>query len=245
MKIGQTVTRDDPAYTGQAAYRPHLLAVYDWLVLRFTFRWAWKCPKQHILSLYNRCVRKRHVDVGVGTGFFLEKCHFSVPQPEILLIDANVNSLTVASKRLQRFNPQTLKADILKPIHFTDQRFGSAAVCSLLHCLPGPIIMKATQVFQHLKPLLSEDAVLFGNTILGKGVEHTRYARFVLFMGNRRGIFNNYSDDLEGLERALETCFKYYKTWMRGSIALFIASDNHQVFTSCIDSGSFNKCSSV
>ena len=55
-------------------------------------------------------VGARHLDVGVGTGWFLDHCRWPVESPKITLLDLNENSLAVASKRIRRHAPATMQA---------------------------------------------------------------------------------------------------------------------------------------
>jgi hypothetical protein len=59
---------------GHAIYTPALLAFYDVLVLQLSCRFAWGCPPAEILAVYERHIGARHLDVGVSTGFFLDRC---------------------------------------------------------------------------------------------------------------------------------------------------------------------------
>ena len=101
---------------GAAANTKATLAVYDLFVLRFSNSFIWKCPSRLLLDLYDRLVSDRHLDVGVGTGYFLDKCRFPVAVPSIALLDLNANSLQVTAKRLERYKPSCHQADVLKPI---------------------------------------------------------------------------------------------------------------------------------
>ena len=61
---------------GHAVYTKRMLSVYDFVVLVISNRLIWKCPSRRILELYNRHVTGNHLDVGVGTGYFLARCRF-------------------------------------------------------------------------------------------------------------------------------------------------------------------------
>jgi hypothetical protein len=64
----------DQVLAGQALYTRPMLAVYDLAVLGLACRCLWGCPARHILELYDRSVSANHLDVGVGTGYFLDRC---------------------------------------------------------------------------------------------------------------------------------------------------------------------------
>src|SRR5436309_895986 len=89
---------------GQAVYSPFTLAAYDLVVLRLTNRFIWQCPSSRLLEHYNRNVSGEHLDVGVGTGYFVDKCRFPVPDPHITLFDLNSSSLSRTAQRIQRFH---------------------------------------------------------------------------------------------------------------------------------------------
>ena len=56
------------------AYTPRWLALYDAVILGLSCSLVWKCSRRHMLELYNRNVGTPHVDIGVGTGYFLDHC---------------------------------------------------------------------------------------------------------------------------------------------------------------------------
>ena len=65
--------RDDPAYKGQRDYTRLLLNAYDPVVLGPVARFVWHCPTTSLLERYRQHIRSRHLDVGPGTGYFLER----------------------------------------------------------------------------------------------------------------------------------------------------------------------------
>ena len=100
---------------GQAVYSRAVLAVYDVGVLWFSNRFVWRCPSRHMRALYDRHAGARHLDVGVGTGYFLDHCRFPSPDPQITLLDLNENSLAAAAKRIRRYSPQAVRGNVLEP----------------------------------------------------------------------------------------------------------------------------------
>ena len=68
---------------GQAIYTKWFLSTYDFFVLGFFCRFVWKCPSHHILGLYGRYVSANHLDIGAGTGYFLDRCKFPVAGPRL------------------------------------------------------------------------------------------------------------------------------------------------------------------
>jgi SAM-dependent methyltransferase len=175
-----------------------------------------------MLELYNRHVGTPHLDIGVGTGYFLDHCHFTVDSPEITLLDLSEACLSKAAARLERYSPRVVKANALEPLDFGTVRFASVALNGVLHCLPATPQAKAA-VFQNVKPFLADGGVVFGSTILGSGVQHGWVARKALGLYNREGVFTNLADSLDGLERTLANEFAEPHIEVRGSFALFTA----------------------
>jgi hypothetical protein len=212
---------DDSGVAGAAIYTKAVLSVYDLYVLGFSNTFAWRCPSRLILEFYNEHISGKHLDVGVGTGYFLDKCKFPSPNPTIALADLNVNSLQATAKRLERYNPTIHQANVLEPLRLSPAGFDSIALNYLLHCLPGNILSKGA-VFGHLKPLLSnKGGVIFGTTILGKGVKHNFLAQTLMRTYNSKGIFGNSGDNEADLESVLKDHFRDYSTHIVGCVAFF------------------------
>ncbi len=217
-----TVEKANPAYAGQAIYTRSFLAVYDAVVYGFNSPVLWRCPKARFVELYDAHVSARHLDIGVGTGRLLDECRFPVPTPEITLMDLNRNSLQAASRRLVRYAPRTHQANVLEPWGLAPGSFDSVGMSHLLHCLPGAIPEKAI-VFEHARTALAPGGVLFGATILGRGVKHTRLAGLALRANNRQGVLSNLNDSLEDLDAGLARSFASHEIRVQGAVALFTA----------------------
>jgi hypothetical protein len=206
-----------------AVYSGFVLAVYDLEVLGFELPVVFKCPSRRILELYDRHASDTHLDVGVGTGYFLDRCRFPVERPEIHLLDLNPNCLERTSRRIRRYRPVAHLANVLEPIRETLPRFGSIGASNLLHCVPGTMRDKA-QIFRNLKPLLREGGVLFGATVLGRGVDGVgALYRATNRLYNRKKVFSNLDDGAEDLERALATSFASHSVTVVGAMAIFTA----------------------
>jgi len=216
------MTEDNKALSGQAVYTPLVLRAYDWYVLGLSNRLIWRCPTPVLRELYDRNVSARHIDIGVGTGYFLDKARWPVAKPSIALVDLNSNSLAAAARRIRRYAPETVRANALEPLPLAGQ-FRSAGLCYLLHCLPGSIPQKAI-VFDHVGHRLAPGARVFGATILQGHAPRSRAAQALMDLYNRKGIFSNAADTIEDLEDALRARFTAVKIEMKGSVALFQAA---------------------
>lgn len=205
---------------GQAVYSKRTLAAYDFVVLGLSNRFVWKCPTQGLEEHYNRHVTANHLDVGVGTGYFLDRCRFPSPTPRVALMDLNSDVLAFASQRIARYKPETYRRNVLEPISIDTERFDSVGTNYLLHCIPGSIESKSV-AFDHLKALMKPNAVLFGSTLLQGGVPRSWFAKRLMDAYNKKGIFSNEHDDLEGLKRALTRRFREVSVQVVGCAALF------------------------
>jgi SAM-dependent methyltransferase len=213
--------RDDPAYRGQREYTRLLLNLYDPLVLGPIARYVWRCPTTGLLERYRRHVRDRHLDVGPGTGYFLERS--GLPEgSQVTILDPNRNVLRHVSRRLRSLDVTAVEADVLKPLP-VDGPFDSAALHLVLHCLPGPLARKATAV-ANVAAVLAPTGVLFGASVIGRSGHHSRAARGMLSAFNRQGGFDNLDDTEDGLRDILGASFERVELEIIGSAAVFAAT---------------------
>lgn len=216
-----SMDRDDPAYRGQSDYTRALLSVYDLWVLGVAARFIWRCPTPRLLDEYRRHIRDRHLDVGPGTGYFIDRS--GLPDgSQVTVLDPNPNVLHVASRRLRRLDVTAVDADVLKPLP-VDGPFDSAALHLVIHCLPGPISRKAAAVAD-IAAVLAPTGVFFGATVLGTSGRHTWLSRRVLDLFNWRGAFDNLGDSEEGLRTILAASFDRVELHIVGSVAIFSAT---------------------
>jgi len=213
--------RDDPAYEGQREYTPLFLKIYDPLILGVFTPLVWRCPTTRLVEGYRRHLGRRHLDVGPGTGYFLERAGMRDGSP-VTLLDPNRHVLEHASRRLHRLDVTTIEADVCKPLPVSGP-FDSAALNGVLHCLPGPLPRKAAAVV-NVGAVLSPTGVLFGASILGSSGRHTRLSRSILKANNRRGTFDNLGDTANGLGEILEGSFERVELETVGSMAIFAAT---------------------
>jgi SAM-dependent methyltransferase len=214
--------RDDPAYAGQRDYNAFLLRLYDPIVVGFVGKLLWRVPMPALVDRYRERIRPNHLDVGPGTGWFLDRSGLADGSP-VTILDPNPDVLTYVSRRLgSRFEMTSVEADVLKPLPVAGP-FDSAALHMVIHCLPGPAERKQRAV-TNVARVLAPDGILFGATVLGLDAPHTRLSRTVLRAFNRQGGFDNLEDSEASLRTMLDAEFEHVEVETVATVAIFAAS---------------------
>ena len=78
-------------------------------------------------------------------------------------------------------------------------------------------------VFDHAKQVLNPNGVLFGCTILNKGVEKGLAAKIMMRVTNNSQAFCNLEDGLDDLKNELSKRFEKVEVYTIGCMALFSA----------------------
>jgi 2-polyprenyl-3-methyl-5-hydroxy-6-metoxy-1,4-benzoquinol methylase len=217
MRVSQ-----DGVAADQAAYSRWTLPIYDFIIIALSHHFIWKSPARRLEQHYNGHVTANHLEVGAGSGYFMDRCRFPSPSPRIALMDMNSTPLRFASRRIARYRPELYQRNILEPISIDAPNFDSVGINDVLHCLPGSFDSKGI-AFEHLKALMNPGAVIFGSTVLHAGVERSWAAKLVMEMYNQVRVFSNRNDNLEGLTRALGESFREVEIQVLGCSALFSA----------------------
>ncbi len=209
-----------PPLQGDAAiYTKPVLAVYDPIALGMVCPLAWRCSRRTMLDFYDANISDRHLDVGPGTGFFLDRCRFPSTTPEIAVVDLNETVLDTVAGRIARYRPATYVRDVLQPLDL-GRTFRTAGVLNVLHCLPGTIRQKV-EVLDHVRAHVEPGGRIFGSTVLGRDVRLSRFGNWLMRQYNRAGSFRNTGDSLEGLDAALAERFDTYRLKTVGAMAFF------------------------
>jgi ubiquinone/menaquinone biosynthesis C-methylase UbiE len=192
------------------------------VILGFYGNVVWRCPTWRLVEQYRQHAGRSHLDIGPGTGYFLE--HTRLPSDaQITLLDPNPDVLAHAARRLSHRHLSAIQGDVLRPLPFTaGEHFDSAALNYVLHCLPGPPAHKSAAV-RNVAAVLKPGGVVFGATVLGASGPHTWLSRAVLRFVNSRRIFDNLSDTEDGLRDVLEESFATVEIDVIGSVAVFTA----------------------
>lgn len=203
-------------------YSQITLLTYNLLVLRGTVPLFWRCPVRAIRELYDDSVGAKHLEIGAGSGYFPARARYPVARPEITLVDRNTGPLDYAGRRLARWRPTRVRADVLKPLPLAEGNFDSVALSLVLHCLPGDIRTKG-EVLGRAAEVVRPGGVVFGSTILTSGVPMSRPARLLNRALNARGVFHNERDDLDDLREQLDRRFAEHTLTVHGCVALYRA----------------------
>ncbi|MFC5028981.1 class I SAM-dependent methyltransferase [Streptomyces sp. DSM 41987] len=207
----------------QQVYSRSRLGIYDKWVLGVFCRVVWRCPAGVMRRLYNSSAGNRHLDIGPGTGYFVDKCRFPTKTPELTLLDLNSECLDMSAGRLARYRPAICQANLMEPLPLPSRHFDSAAMNLVFHTIPGGWDTKGI-ILKHVAETLRPGGVLFGTTVLAEGVPMNRLTSKMVLEQHRRGNFQNQGDDPAGLERQLAKYFPEYRVTIRGAVAIFTAT---------------------
>jgi hypothetical protein len=209
------------ACDGIKAYTRLGLRLYDPLVVGLLARHVWQCPAEAFVATYRTHLRANHADVGVGTGYCLDRCGFDVPEPRLALIDLQPNCLDFTARRLSRYRPETYLRDARQPL-VGIPAFDSVALGGLLHCLPGDMYDKGA-VFDALRPICNPGATIFGFTLVNDAIAATPRRRLAWRALNDLRVVNCRDDTADGLRHELAARFHDCTVEMTGCFAFFSA----------------------
>ncbi len=211
-------TLPDPA----GSYSAGGLHLYDGFVMGMLADGAWGCSAEQFVDFYREHLRPRHADLGVGTGYCIDRCEPG-PTGRLALIDIRPSCLEYCARRLERFNPETFVRDARAPIQIDARRFDSIGMGGLIHSLPGSMQEKAA-VFDALEPIATPGAVVFGYTLVRDGAHRTLRRRMTHGLLNRLRIIDNDADHMADLAAELSRRFTDCSLKLVGNVAFFSAT---------------------
>jgi hypothetical protein len=205
------------------AYTKLGLQVYDPLIVNLVAPLVWGCDPDILIDHYRDHVTSNHADIGVGTGFFLDRCGLPSANPRLALIDLQPNCLEHTARRLSRYRPSTYLRDALSLVDgIPGGPFDSVALPGIIHCLAGDLTIKG-RVFDNIAPLTRPGTKIFGYTLVYDGVPLRASRRLVHPLLNRLRVIDNANDRLGDLRHALSVRFTDCNVELIGCMALFSA----------------------
>ncbi|RXJ72396.1 methyltransferase type 12 [Veronia nyctiphanis] len=201
-------------------YTPNILQIYDFWVLGLTNLYLWKCPTRVIKEKFEISLSDNHLDVGVGSGYYLDEC-LTETTNRIGLLDANKTCLSATSRRISRFQPEVYQADVRRPLELDCDGFDSISVNSLLHGLPGTMKDKS-QIIGNIVNFLNSGGKLFGSTVLADQNDELGFVgKLLMKTYNRLGIYANKNDTLDALKDMLSEHLDHIEIDIVGCVAVF------------------------
>src|SRR5260370_14268045 len=130
---------------GASVYSPTILKLYDLGVVGLSHRFVWQCrTKTVLLPFYKEHLGLKHLDVGVGTGFFIARAGLTSSH-QVGLLDLNENCLRAAAAHVQQAKVRTFRRDIMQPSSEpTDTGNDSISLAHDLQSLTGTMDDRAT-----------------------------------------------------------------------------------------------------
>ncbi|KKL13649.1 hypothetical protein LCGC14_2523650 [marine sediment metagenome] len=96
---GPALAPDAAVAKAQAIYTPLSLRFYDLVVHGLSNRFAWRCPTQALVRLYEDTLSANHLEAGVGTGLLIDRAGKAVFD-RLVLLDINRNCLASSNAKL-------------------------------------------------------------------------------------------------------------------------------------------------
>lgn len=216
------MNNEKASYYGVRLYSKLTLKFYDFFVMRFFAAMVWRYKESLMVGIYKENMSNNHAELGVGTGYCIDKADLESEAQRIGLFDLNEACLSHASQRLKRFNPECYTQNVLKEFSSETEQFDSLAIGGVLHCLPGEFVDKC-RVFDQIRPILNNNARIFGYTLVRKGISESLVSRFFFSILSKLKVFNNYRDSAGSLKRELDRRFKNAQVIVVGQLAYFTA----------------------
>ena len=171
---------------------------------------------------YVENISDNHLEIGVGSGFFLEHTLCTDFVRRLVLLDLNERCLAKSAARLDAFDPQIRHHDILEPLESEADQFGSVGMNYVLHCIAGGFCCNQ-RIFGHVQSQLADGGVFSGATLVRQPIQDGSLSWLLMRVLNGLGIFNNTDHTVRELRRALEASFREVEISIVGNAAVFRA----------------------
>jgi len=200
--------------------------LYEIGLYRFVTTWLWECPTALLLDNYRENTSQNHLEVGVGSGFFLRQTLKPAGDrgslQRLVLVDLNARCLAKSAERLRDQAPEVQRQDLREPMVLRGGAVRSVGINYVLHCIKGSF-KENRRVFAHLAAVLEEGGVLFGATLVARPLREGRVAWLLMKTLNLVGIFNNDDHRVDELKHALDASFAKVELTRAGNAVVFRA----------------------
>jgi SAM-dependent methyltransferase len=209
----------------QRFFNSFILTFYDLMLYRCIAQYFWGCKPARLVKFYSDNLSGKHLDVGVGSGYLLRHGIKNPKDIDLSLMDLNENCLNKTEQAIYPIQAKTYQRNILVDIEGIPESYQSISVNYVMHCVPGSFKEKGI-AFKHLKKLLRDDGILFGSSVVSKGVKKPCHSAVLMWVFNTIGLFDNSNDSLEDLTSVLKQYFKHVEIVESGPTVLFRVSDH-------------------
>lgn len=203
-------------------YSDCILELYDFLILKFSTMLIWRCRTSQLVDLYRIYASRRHLEIGVGTGYLLRQAAFPSHWVLLHILDCNPKVLQHAYYRLSRYSPIPVLCDLMTTDWPALPKQQSIGMNYVWHALDGDLQTRG-QVFGKLAQYLVPNGVLFGSSVVGLHQNMSKLSQFVSRHWLSVGLFNNIGDCPESLRLILQQYFSEVQVWQEGQIMFFVA----------------------
>ena len=192
------------------------LKLYDYLVNDINCSYAWRCHKSNIFENYKNNIKTNHLEIGPGTGYFLEN-NYNIKK--LYLMDINDDTLNFSKNNLsENYQLETINHNIFEDkLEIKDLE--SVGLNYVLHCVPGRLEDNIDNLINNLET--NNKVNFFGATVVSDKILQNRLSTIELFFLNKYNIFNNEMDTSKNLIDYLKYNHIKYQEKIVGNVLLF------------------------
>ena len=201
-------------------FMPHF--GYDLALYKGITNLLWRCPTTRLSDNYAEYLSNNHLEIGVGTGYFLKRTACPDHMERLTLLDLSLNCLERSARRLYPLRPSTVQQNILEPFPAALTGYRSVGMNYVLHCLPGNV-QQQIDIFKKVYATLGNGGVFFGATLVPADKYRSLLARILMWGLQKTRIFHNQTHTLENLRHALSATFPKVRIEKIGNAVVFAA----------------------
>lgn len=191
------------------------LKFYDLAVNKINCKYVWRCSENYIFENYKKNIRRKHLEIGPGTGYFLKKINNS--DIDLTLMDINQPILQFSSNNLKTSfsNVKIRNHNIFEKK--IEEKYDSIGINYVLHCVPGKLEDKIDKLLNNL----NKHGILFGATVISDPERLYFLSKLELKALNKFNVFNNSNDYSQNLINYLNYNQIKYDCNLIGNVLIF------------------------